>query len=235
MKRIEELRGYGVSFSDAEGGWDDDFKAKLKNTAQRVIAGHLSSSQKVMVLVWFVIERIRAAFLDLSDLRNRGMNNKAFLRQQLSYVSVFSALKKVCGKEMALKIMFDVMNATAEEALLLSLPDVSDIREAGEPIEVLRKLTVAQAEAARKSGCHEMKVAETTERVVQFEVHWCVWLELAKKMGVPEACLPNCYADDLAYPKYFRALGIEYSRTGTLAQGCKNCNFRFERVESAKQ
>lgn len=70
-----------------------------------------------------------------------------------------------------------------------------------------------------------------TEEVLQFDIHWCVWLELARKMNVPEACLPNCCADDLAYPDYFNALGIKYSRIGTLANGCKTCDFRFEKIE----
>jgi hypothetical protein len=36
--------------------------------------------------------------------------------------------------------------------------------------------------------------------------------------------------DDLAYPEYFKNLGIKYIRTGTLAKGNKCCDFRFERI-----
>jgi len=49
-------------------------------------------------------------------------------------------------------------------------------------------------------------------------------------MDVPEACLANCYADDLVYPDYFKSLGIKYSREGTLAQGKKCCDIRFEKI-----
>ena len=105
------------------------------------------------------------------------------------------------------------------------------MKKAGEPFEVFRNFFTSYPNAAKKAGCHDIRVSENTEQVLQFDVQWCVWLELAKKMNVPEACLPNCYADDLAYPDYFSALGIKYSRTGTLAKGCQTCDFRFEKMK----
>ena len=67
------------------------------------------------------------------------------------------------------------------------------------------------------------------EEAFQFDVSWCVWLELARLMDVPEACIPNCYADDLVFPEYFAQFGIRYRRTGTLAMGSSCCDFHFER------
>ncbi len=80
---VRELRGYGVAASDAEGGWDPAFKAKIKKAAFRVVLGRLSSLQKLRVFFWFLREKGRAGRLDLSDLRQRGMKNEAFLSQQL--------------------------------------------------------------------------------------------------------------------------------------------------------
>jgi hypothetical protein len=60
----------------------------------------------------------------------------------------------------------------------------------------------------------------------------CVCLDLARRVGVPEACRPNCIADDLVFPEYFAALGIEYRRPATLARGAPRCEFRFGRKKA---
>ena len=86
--------------------------------------------------------------------------------------------------------------------------------------------------ACAAGGCHEMAVTEDNERAFQFDVSWCVWLELARAMGIPEACIPNCHADDLVFPDYFGALGIRYQRTQTLASGGSCCDFRFENIQA---
>jgi hypothetical protein len=75
-----------------------------------------------------------------------------------------------------------------------------------------------------------MALTENSESCFQFEITWCIWLELARKMNIPEACIPNCYADDFAYPDYFKKYGIKYSQKGTLAKGAKCCDLRFERM-----
>ena len=41
---------------------------------------------------------------------------------------------------------------------------------------------------------------------------------------------PNCYADDLAHPDYFKKFGIKYSRKGTIANGAKCCDLWVERM-----
>lgn len=74
-------------------------------------------------------EKKRALKLDLSDIRAKGMTNEAFIKQQLEYISLFSALTKVLNKESALKIMYSVMDATATEALLLSLPEIQKLQK----------------------------------------------------------------------------------------------------------
>ena len=45
-----------------------------------------------------------------------------------------------------------------------------------------------------------------------------------EKINVPEACIPNCYADDLYYPDYFRKFDIKYSRKVTPVRGHNSCD-----------
>jgi hypothetical protein len=87
----------------------------------------------------------------------------------------------------------------------------------------------AMPDASEAGGSHRMEIVEDSGDAFQFDVSWCVWLELARAAGVPEACIPNCHADQLVFPEYFDALGIRYERTQTLACGGTCCDFRFER------
>ncbi len=229
-KDISMYKGYGVATSDAEGGWDEDFKRKIKKTAQKTVLQELNFPQKFKLLYQFGKEKKRAFSLDLSDIHAKGMKNERFLKQQLEYIAMFSALSKVTSNQRAMEIMFKVMDKTAAEALLQSSPTVEEIKEYGDPIAFFRAYLAVAPQAATKAGCHDMVISESNENAIQFDIHWCVWHELAKRMGVPNACIPNCYADDLAYPEYFKAMGIHYSRKGTLAKGQAICDFRFERV-----
>jgi hypothetical protein len=227
---IKELKGYGLAVSDLEGNWSPEFKARIKKKSQKIILNHLSFAQKIKLIYYFLKEKQRASRLDLSDLHTKGMTNASFIQQQLEYLAMFSALSKTLDTKSALAIMFEVMEATAGEAMRQNTPTLEEIKSCGDTMETFRKYFEPLPEASCKAGCHKLVVTENTARVFQLDITYCVWLELARKMSIPEACLPNCYADDFAYPEYYNQLGIKYSRKGTLAQGCKSCDLRFEKM-----
>lgn len=229
--KITELRNYGAAFSEAEGAWPDEVKARMKRQARAVIMRHLSAWQKVRLMWLFIKARRKAARLDLSDLRERGMTDDAFLDQQLEYLAMFTALAQIFDAERAVAIMKEVMDETAREPLLYCLPEPDRVRQVDmEPFDVFREYNEAMARSSVIAGCNMMAVEDDDGDAFQLDVTWCVWLELAERMGVPEACRPNCYADDLVFPEYFDALGIRYSRSQTLACGGTCCDFRFERT-----
>ena len=160
--------------------------------------------------------------------RKRGLNNERFIKTQLNYLAFFVTLKEITNTERAIEIANDVMEKTEREPFPLCLPPQDDVRAAGAPFEAFLKYLRAVPAAACSGGYHKIKISEDTPDTFQFDVTWCVWLELARAMGVPEVCLPNC-SDDLVFPEYFGALGIKYKRTQTLAGGGRCCDFRFER------
>jgi hypothetical protein len=227
---VNELRNYGVAASDAEASWSDELRTKVQRASKDVVFGSLRFTEKLRFVFALAREYRRMRAVDLSALRARGMTNEAFLTQQLQYLATYAALRKVKGQDEALRVLHAVMDATAKEALLSSLPTHEEMRRFADPLEALGQCLLAMPEAASKAGCHQISVVEGGPDAKGFDVHWCVWLELARTVGVPEACGPNCYADDLAYPEYFAALGIQYRRTGTLALGQRCCDFRFERI-----
>jgi hypothetical protein len=127
----------------------------------------------------FLKARRRAAGLDLSAFRARGLKNEAFLAQQVEYLTVFAALAEVLGGEVAVATMKEVMDETAQEALLLCLPEVEEMKRFADPLAAWRDYARASPPAARAAGSQEMVVVEDSEHAFQFDVTWCIWLELA--------------------------------------------------------
>ncbi|MEI7594163.1 MAG: L-2-amino-thiazoline-4-carboxylic acid hydrolase [Bacteroidota bacterium] len=159
------------------------------------------------------------------------MTNNDFINQQLEYIALFSSLTRILNKEKAIKIMCRVMENTAIDAFSKSSPEEEAISEFNDAFEFFRAYMAPLPNSCMKAGCLDMKLVENNENCFQFDIHWCVWLELAIKMGIPEACIPNCYADDYAYPDYFMKYGIKYSNKSTLAKGASCCDLRFERMK----
>jgi hypothetical protein len=227
--KVDELRNYGQAFSDAESCWTPDVKARMKRGGKAVVMAALGTWQKIRFALAFASERKRASQVDLSDIRARGMDNQVFLDQQIEYLCLFRALDRVVGTERAVDICKRIMDETAREPMLLTLPEAEHVRAVGDPLTVFAEYFRAARSVSEQRGSTGMDIVEDSEQAFQFDVHWCVWLDLARAFGVPEACVPNCYSDDLVFPDYFRDLGIEYRRTGTLAGGARCCDFRFER------
>ena len=228
--KIQDLRNYGAAFSAAEAAWPPEVKARLRRRSQAVVMRKLSVFQKLRFLGAFLRWRRRASRLDLSDLRARGMRDEAFLSQQLEYLAMFATLAELFDAQSAVAIMKEVMDEAAYEPMMMCLPEPAQVRQLEDPpLAVFRDYIDAMAKASVKAGCNEMRVIDLEDAPGAFELNvtWCVWLELAERMGLPEACQPNCYADDLVFPEYFDALGVRYSRTQTLACGGSCCDFRF--------
>jgi len=228
--KIQDLRNYGAAFSSAEGAWPPEVKARMRRRSRDVIMRNLKGFQKLRFFFIFMKWRRQASRLDISDLRARGMSDDAFLSQQLEYLAMFATLVELFGKERSVAIMKEVMDEAAYEPLMMCLPDPEHVRQLEyTPLAIFRDYIEAMAEASVMANCNEMRVIdlEGDEGAFELNVTWCIWLELAQRMGIPEGCQPNCYADDLVFPKYFDALGMRYGRTQTLACGGSCCDFRF--------
>lgn len=73
----------------------------------------------------------------------------------------------------------------------------------------------AMAEADRAAGCHVYEVVENTDNTFQLNCICCAWYEIFRLLGVKEACLPSCYADDVYLPDALKMIGIKFIRTST--------------------
>lgn len=228
MPDVPSLRFYGQAFSDAEGAWPDELRRRLRREGRAVVLRHLSFFQKLRFAFVFMRTWRRMKKVDLSDFHRRGMTNRAFLDQQIEYIALFSALSKILGEEEAVEVCCRIMDETAREALLLCLPEQEKLAAFEDPLAAFTEYLQAAPEPAKAAGCQEMRIEESP-RGVAMKIDWCVWLELARALGAPAACLPNCYSDGLVLPEFFAGLGLRYRRDETLAAGGSCCDFRFER------
>lgn len=233
MTDVSDLRFYAQPFTDAEGSWPDDVRKRMKRRSQQAVMRHLGVFGMMRFAYHFARAHRRTKQLDLSALRARGLNNQRFIDTQLEYLAFFIALKHIVGADRAVEITKDVMDASSHEPMRLCLPEPDNVRALGDPFRVMAQYMAAMPEAGAKGGSHEMAVVEDSDDAFQFNVSWCVWLELARAADVPEACIPNCHADELVFPDYFDDLDITYKRTQTLACGGTCCDFRFERKPNA--
>ncbi len=230
---VRDLRFYGRAFSDAEGSWPDALRARLRREGKAVVMARLGFGDKLRFLWRFPATLRRMRRVDLSAIRARGMDNEPFLRQQVEYIALFSTLAELRGLDEAISICKAIMEVdVSKQALALCLPEADRLAAFDDPHAAMRAWLDPVPDAARAAGCHDLEVVDLEPGVFGMNVSWCVWLELARTLGVPDACLPNCYADDLVFPAYFDALGIRYSRSQTLAGGGRCCDFRFERIGS---
>jgi hypothetical protein len=233
--KVSDLRFYGQPFTDAEGSWPDDVRRRMKRRSQKVVIRRLGLWRMPSFFWKFRRAHKRMRSLDLTPFRERGLTNQRFIDTQLEYLAFFIAVQELVGREEAVSISREVMQESAYEPMLLCLPEQEDVRAIGEPFDVMAEYLRAMPDAGLRGGSHEMDVHEDSSAAFQFNVRWCVWLELARAAGVPQACIANCHADDLVFPDYFDALGIKYRRTQTLACGGTCCDFRFERNPDSKR
>lgn len=228
--KVTDLRNYGMAFSEAETAWTPDFKAWMRKTGLDAVMRNLSLWERLRFGLAFLSEQRRMKKVDLSEIRARGMNDERFLTTQIEYLALYSALCKVLGEPRGQAVFKELIDATAPEALRRALPEAEDLRSFPSPFDALREYLRPGPEAAQRAGCQRIEIVEDNADAFQFDVSWCVWLELARALGAPGAATFNCYSDDITFPALFASIGVKYQRTETLAHGGRRCDFRFERA-----
>ena len=70
----------------------------------------------------------------------------------------------------------------------------------------------------------ETKVLRADDEVFRFDITKCTWKDSCDFLGYPEICDIFCGSDDIFFAD-IQEMGFE--RTGTLAQDCDQCDFKF--------
>jgi hypothetical protein len=222
---IKNLKNFGKSLSDISTSMSKDQRKEISAISFKIIRNHLGLFNLIRFTISTIIETRRMSGIDLKNIRQKGLVNEIFIKSQIRFAAMYSAMSKTVGKERALE-----MNEVTSITFPSISPTPEDFKRSGDPWEAWKQYFLAMAEADKNAGCHVYELFENTDNTFQMNCIYCAWFEIPKLLGVKEACLPSCYADDVYLPDALRMIGIEFKRTSTMARGGDCCDFRFERI-----
>jgi hypothetical protein len=225
IMEVADLKGYGRSWTDAMTGMPDEVQRKIRKSSQKIITKHLGLWNLLKFPFLFSREQKRMSKIDLSHVRERGLDNEAFIQSQIEFNALYSLVSRLIGRERTREVFKEIMEATAVDVFESIWPSPEDFAGFDDPWAAFREYTRATAEADNRDGGHFFEIVEDTEEAIQMNVTYCAWYEIACAHGVKEACLASCYSDDIGMP----AVGIRFQRTKTIASGGDCCDFRFLR------
>lgn len=222
---VRDLKGYGKSWTDGLTDMPRDVERGIRRTALKIIMGHLGPWNLLKFPLLFLSEQRKMSKIDLSQVREKGLTNEKFIKSQVEFNALYSAVSMLIGRERTMELFRQVMEATAFEVFNCLWAAKEDFASFDDPWAAYRQYARAIARADNETGGHVFEMVEDTEEAIEMNVSYCAWYEIASALGVKEACLASCYSDDVGWP----AMGIGFQRTKTIAAGADCCDFRFLR------
>lgn len=227
---VTDLKNYGVDVASTMASLPPAVREKLEAVSRRVALKRLGLFKALRLPSLLEEEERKMREVDLAPLRERGLDNEAFLAQARYQVAAFAAVARVAGTETAVAIFEEVMREVGGEVWAAQAPAAEDFKRCGDAFASFRAYFEATMAANRRAGVLDFDVAEDDDGAVQYDVTSCLFYDLAVRLGYPEAARHLCLADDVYFPEVGRELGLRFLRAGTLARGDRCCDFRFERV-----
>ena len=226
---ITDLKNYGKSWIDALNSLPGEVDRAVRRKSTGIFFRRLGWLNWIPFGISFMKEKKRMSRVDLTAVREKGLSDEGFIKSQIEFAAVFSALSMRMGREKALRTLNEAVEETVCDIFLAAFPAAEDFQKIDDPWSGYKKFLIATMEADREAGCHIAEIVEDTDDAIEMHIRYCAWFEIAKAMGMKDACLANCYGDDVYFPRYSEPNGIKYKRTKTIAGGDPYCDFRFER------
>ena len=129
------------------------------------------------------------------------------------------------GYEKAIKIARKVISEDAIE----SGKKMAQVYEGN----TLTELSKIVKEVWADDGAIEIKMIKETDRELFFDVTYCGYAQIYEKMGIKDMGSTLSCVRDFSFLKGFNPQ-IELSRTQTIMEGAKYCDFRFKRLTFSK-
>ncbi|UCH78925.1 MAG: L-2-amino-thiazoline-4-carboxylic acid hydrolase [Candidatus Coatesbacteria bacterium] len=227
---VKDLKNYGVDVASAMAAVPPAVREKLEAASRRVALKRLGLFKALRLPSLIEEEERKMRDVDLASFRERGLDNEAFLAQARYQVAAFAAVARLVGTEKAVAVFEEVMREVGGELWAEQAPTGEDFNRCGEGFAAFRAYFEATMAANRRAGVLDFEVVEDGDDAFQYDVTACVFYDLAKRLGYPEAARHLCFTDDVYFPEVGREIGLRFLRAGTLARGDRRCDFRFERV-----
>ena len=225
----KDLKNYGKSLLEMIGSVPQEIHKEISDASFSIMNKHLNSDDLKHFAAFLESEKKRMLKMNLSSVREKGLNIEEFIHQQIEWAASFSATSNIIGREIALNIHRKITEKTYSKLFFYVFPTPEELNVFDDPFNAFKEWFLSMMEANRNVGLFDYKVVENTVDIFQMDCVWCAWREIYIHLGAEEACVPVCYADDAFYPNYFQQTDIEYKRTKTLGWGNTCCDFRFER------
>jgi hypothetical protein len=169
---------------------------------------------------------------DWSHLKQRGLSQEN-LGRILKEMSMAKAMAEALGLKKAAHLRRRLSSRVADAVLqaVFAPPEVFIVLGDGNFLPPFKKYYSALLEAMDREGLQTGTIVEDNPDLLQVNITYCAWAEVAKVMGDPLYCYySTCYGDEVYFPKLAAAGGFRFERYGTLGQGESSCDHRFIRT-----
>ncbi len=229
---VESLKNYGRPYSETMTTLPHAVQKRIRREGVKVLRRHLGllGLIRVLWLTWREQKRMRR--MDLDPVRRRGLANEKFIEFILQNTALFSATASIAGMERALAIHREIMDEVAIPLNEAILPSRSEFEGLDDLFAVFRQYMLAFLQAEKRAGLHEYRIVEDSDDAIAFDVTYCAFCEIPKRLGVMEACESGCYSDEVFFPGFLEPLGLRFVRSQTLARKGDHCDFRFEKAKT---
>jgi hypothetical protein len=122
--KIEEIKNYGKAYTQTMEENALEIGKLFKQEAPKIIRKHLGLFNTLRLLLLAGAEKKRLSRVDLTPVRQKGLNSEFFIKQRVEDAAMFSAMTKIAGKEKDLAINHEIMDKVAIPLLAFLLERV---------------------------------------------------------------------------------------------------------------
>ncbi len=224
---VKDLKNYGKALSEITARLPMATDLKFKIKVMKLAYDNLGFQKFFRFMSLFKSEMKEMQRRDFSKIREKGLDDKKFIKSMVDIAAMYSSFSKLLGEGRAIDIFKEIMEITGREVFPVLVPLAEECRKCDEPFEAYKEYLMAMNDADREAGCHFCEITENTGSTFQVNYTYCAWYEIAKLLGCEK--IDFCYADDVFFSDCLKPLKIKLTRTNTLLRGGPCCDFRFER------
>lgn len=231
--QINELKNYGVEmnlmFQKIPNQHPDTVKT-AKKTAMGIIQKRIGVFKMPVLFLLILQQKKRIDKISFPVSTQMEQQTVDMLKKSFSGKgAMYCALEKLTDKDAAMEVLKEIADKTAYETAMTELPSPKEFASCGDAFLAFKEYILEMFRASKKAGIHDYRVRADTEDCLEFDITYCAIYEYMKKIAPKEACMANCYGDDILFPKLCPKLGASFKREGNMACGYHCCNTRYER------
>jgi len=111
--KVKELKNYGKSNSELLLSSSKEQKKEINNISFKIMRDSLGFFKTLRLMISGFFESQKMRGMDLTPIRDKGFSNDILIKEQVRNAGMYTALSKMVGKEIALEILYKVVDATA--------------------------------------------------------------------------------------------------------------------------